>query len=222
MPTRSSKQRSSPPRLLPRGRNRLSPDEVLLRQRERLLQAMRQALAKGGFRATSVSQIATQAHVTRPVFYRVFPGGKDECFLAAYDEAVGELMQIAETTYTKTAPGLAGMEAALRAVLMRLAQAPEMARLCLIEITALGEVGLRHRDAVLHRIAEQLQTLLSQSEGSSSASPQKIRALVGGGYQLLHLTVAEGRTGELPALAPDILYMILAYQLGPRPPRQPV
>lgn len=221
MPTRSSKQRSSPPRLLPRGRNRLSPDEVLLRQRERLLQATRQALAKGGFRATSVSQIATQAHVTRPVFYRVFPGGKDECFLAAYDEAVGELMQIAETTCTKAAPGLAGMEAALRAVLMRLAQAPEMARLCLIEITALGEVGLRHRDAVLHRIAEQLQTLLSQSEESSS-SPQKIRALVGGCYQLLHLTVAEGRTGELPALAPDILYMILAYQLGPRPPRQPV
>jgi AcrR family transcriptional regulator len=176
---------------------------------------MRSAIAREGFQAASVSSIAGQAYVTRPVFYRAFPGGKDECFLAVYDEAIDELLDLAATAHDNAGRGLTGIEAALRAVTMNMARSPATAHLCLIDITALGALGLKHRDAVLTRIANLLAQALGEPQPDPPLAGPKIRALVGGCYQLLYLTVAEERAAELPTLVPDMLYMLLAYRLGP-------
>ncbi len=176
---------------------------------------MTQAAAKQGYTATSVSTVAALAHVARPVFYRAFPGGKDECLLAAYDATVDRLSATVSKAYEAAGGGLGGVEAALRSATMQMARSPEMARLCLIEITALGVLGLKHRDATLAKCADLLDQTLAHSR-SGTVSRTKIRALVGGCYQLLYLTVAEDRAADLPALVPDMLYMILAYKLGPQ------
>jgi len=177
---------------------------------------MRASVAKNGVQNTSVSKVASLAHVTRPAFYRTFPGGKNECFLAVYDQAIDELVEIAGKAYDDGDRGLTGIEAALRAVTIEMARAPATAHLCLIDITALGALGLSHRDAVLTRIADFLAQTLSDPQPDRSVPGRKIRALVGGCYQLLYLTIAEDRAAELPALVPDMLYMILAYRLGPQ------
>jgi AcrR family transcriptional regulator len=212
MPARANKRQ--PPKLLPRGSNHLPAEEVLRRQRERLIEAMVHAVAMHGYASTSVSMLASEAHVARPAFYRAFPAGKDECFIAAYDAVVSRLAASASKAYETAGGGLSGIEAAFRAVTMEMAQRPEVARLCLIEITALGVPGLKHRDAMLDRIASLLADALQITD--KEASHTKIRALVGGGYQLLYLAVAEDRVSDLPTLVPDILYMVLAYRLGPQ------
>jgi hypothetical protein len=144
----------------------------------------------------------------------VFPEGKDECFLAAYDAVVSRLAAGASKAHEAAGGGLSGIEAALRDVTMEMAKRPEVARLSLIEITALGVPGLKHRDAILDGIARVLAESLQINDKETSST--KIRALVGGGYQLLYLTVAEDRISDLPGLVPDILYMLLAYRLTPQ------
>ena len=215
MPTRRQQTRPKP-KPLPRGRNRLAPEDVLARQRERLVDAMRDAIADEGFLAASVSSVASRAHVARPVFYRAFPGGKEECFLAVYDQAIDHLVTITAKAYQHAPSGLPAIEAALRALTIAMAKDPDLARLCLIDIAALGASGLEHRDALLTRAANVLTEALADSHSDHAVPPRKIRALIGGCYQLLYMTVAEERAAELPALVPDMLYMILAYRLGPQ------
>jgi AcrR family transcriptional regulator len=211
------RQQTTPkPKPLPRGRNRLAPEDVLARQRERLLAAMRSAIAHEGFQAASVSSVASQAHVARPVFYRAFPGGKEECFLTVYDQTIEDLVAITATAYEQAPGGLPAIEAALRALTMAMAKDPDLARLCLIDIAALGARGLEHRDALFTRAADVLTSTLADPHSDQAVSPRKVRALVGGCYQLLYMTVAEERTAELPTLVPDMLYMLLAYRLGPQ------
>jgi AcrR family transcriptional regulator len=193
---------------------------VLSRQRQRLIEAMRQSVAKSGYNATSVSDVASLAHVARPVFYKAFPGGKDECFLVLYDGIIDEILAVGAKAYSPSG-GLPGVEAALRATAMHLARDPAAAKICLIEITALGTAGLKHRDAVLTRLGDLLHTVLGADQPNGSISSTKLRALIGGCYQLLYLTVAEERAAELPALVPDMLYMMLAYGLTPSPPTSP-
>lgn len=220
MPTR--RQQTTPkPKPLPRGRNRLEPEDVLARQRERLLVAMRHAIAHEGFQAASVSSVASRAHVARPVFYRAFPGGKEECFLTVYDQAIDDLMTITAKAYHQAPSGLPAIEAALRALAVTMAKDPDLARLCLIDIAALGARGLEHRDALLTRAADVLTSALVDPHSKQAVSPRKVRALIGGCYQLLYMTVAEERATELPALVPDMLYMLLAYRLGPQVASQP-
>jgi AcrR family transcriptional regulator len=215
MPTRRQQTRAKP-KPLPRGRNRLAPEDVLARQRERLIAAMRHAIAHEGFQAASVSSVASQAHVARPVFYRAFPGGKEECFLTVYDQAIDDLVAIAARAYQQAPRGLSAIEAALRALTLAMAKDPDLARLCLIDIAALGARGLEHRDALLTRAADVLTDALADPSSEQRVSPRKVRALIGGCYQLLYMTVAEERAAELPALVPDMLYMLLAYRLGPQ------
>lgn len=216
MPTGNQKKRTAP-KPLPRGRNRLAPDLVLTRQRQRLIDAMRQLVAKHGYNATSVSSVAKLAHVTRPVFYKAFPKGKDECFFVVYDEVVDELLTTGASAYNASG-GLSGIEAALRAATIQMARDPASAQISLVEITALGGPGLARRDAVLSQVGDALQRALRAGEPDADISSTKLRALIGGCYQLLYLTVAEGRAHELPALVPDMLYMMLAYGLAPRSP----
>lgn len=188
----------------------------MARQRERLLVAMRDAIAHEGFQAASVSSVASQAHVARPVFYQAFPGGKEECFLAVYDQAIEDLMTVTAKAYHQAPSGLPAIEAAVRALSVAMAKEPDVARLCLIDIAALGASGLKHRDVLLTRAADVLTDALAASRSDQAVSPRKVRALVGGCYQLLYMTVAEERAAELPALVPDMLYMLLAYRLAPQ------
>jgi AcrR family transcriptional regulator len=209
------------PKPLPRGRNRLPADEVLARQKERLIAAMTHAAAERGYHATTVTEVAALARVTRPVFYRAFPGGKEDCFLAAYEAATDQLLKSAIHAHDRAGGQLTGIESALRAVTTEMAHKPDIARLCLIEITALGPTGLKHRDQTLRRGAEVLQKMIEDSQGHRPLSKTKVQALVGGCHQLLYLAVADGRTAELPKLVPDMLYMILAFRLGPKAATQP-
>jgi AcrR family transcriptional regulator len=181
---------------------------------ERLLGAMVNAVTARGYQATTVSEVSSSAHVARAAFYRAFPGGKEECFLAAYDRSVDKLLALAAEAYDEAnANGSSGVEAALHAITQRLAQHPQQARMCLLEVTTVGASGLRHRDRALAQMAVFLQTILGGPHGHRSISASKAQALVGGCHQLLYLTVAEGRTSELPALVPDMLYMLLAFRV---------
>lgn len=94
---------------LPRGKHGLTREQVEASQYRRLCTAVLDAVGELGFAATTVADIVTRAQVARRTFYSVF-GGKDECFAAAYDLAVGAALEQLRETVT----GLEGVNFAER------------------------------------------------------------------------------------------------------------
>src|SRR6195256_1200113 len=78
---------------LPRGRHRLSRDQVLASQRGRMLAAMAEAVAEKGYVGTAVADVIERAGVSRETFYEHF-SSKEDCFLAAYDTGVEALHEV--------------------------------------------------------------------------------------------------------------------------------
>src|SRR6478609_3616571 len=74
-------------RQLPRGRHRLSREEVSASQRQRMLEAMALAVHEKGYTGTAVADVVAGAGVSRETFYQHF-ADKEACFLAAYEVAV--------------------------------------------------------------------------------------------------------------------------------------
>src|SRR5207248_674090 len=76
---------------LPRGPHKLSREAVVRSQRARLIRAMAEAMAERGYANTSVADVLGRARVSRETFYQQF-SSKQDCFIAAYEEAVGRIL----------------------------------------------------------------------------------------------------------------------------------
>src|SRR5919198_2411215 len=136
---------------LPRGRHRLTREEVLASQRGRMLEAMAHAVLEKGYVRATVADVLSRARVSRETFYEHF-ADKEDCFLAAYElaiEALGET--IAAAIPTRRATPLTRLRRALGAYLDALAQEGAIARVFLVDVYAAGPRALARRREVMDR-----------------------------------------------------------------------
>ncbi|MEV6274715.1 TetR/AcrR family transcriptional regulator [Nocardia sp. NPDC051832] len=138
-------------RQLPRGRHGLPREQVIASQRERILQAMAEAMAENGYVGTSVAVILKRAGVSRETFYEQFRS-KEDCFEAAYERAVGGLLtRISHAAQPPAPPNGAApaepdrMSRILGAYLEGLVAEPAYARLFLVEVYAAGSKAVARR-----------------------------------------------------------------------------
>jgi AcrR family transcriptional regulator len=198
---------------LPRGRHGLSRETVTESQRGRIIQAMVGAVADRGYRETRVVDVVERAGVSRATFYELF-GDVEDCFLAAYDQVSGRLIDTTTAAFNEEAgaPWVDRIRAGMAALLELLAGWPDGARFAIVEVLAAGPNALARRDAVLRRLAELVDTGRSQSSielpGITSI------AIIGGIQELLYSEVIHGATAQLPARLPDIVYWITQPFLG--------
>ncbi len=130
---------------LPRGRHSLSRDDVVGRQRARMLIALADVLSERGYVDTPVAAVLERAGVSRETFYQQF-ASKQDCFIAALEDAVGELASsLAATLGAADTPPLERFDNMLAGYLDTLAARPERARLFLIETYAAGPEAMRRR-----------------------------------------------------------------------------
>jgi AcrR family transcriptional regulator len=80
------------PRRLPRGTHGLDRDVVEASQRTRLLEAIGRAVAEKGYAGATIDDVVRRAGVSKKTFYDHF-ADKEDCFLAAYQAASGELLR---------------------------------------------------------------------------------------------------------------------------------
>ena len=90
-PNLSSGPGSAPRRRRLRALSRSSRQDAQ-QQRARLLGAMVEIVAHGGYARTSIGELARRAGVSRGTFYELF-ADKEECFLSAFDEQQERLKQ---------------------------------------------------------------------------------------------------------------------------------
>ena len=199
---------------LPRGRHNLPREVVARSQRERMIDGVIQVVAAKGYGTATVADVIKQASVSRKTFYEHF-ADKEECFIAAYDEITSQLMGQVTDAYEGSRPWRQSVAVAVRTILELLASRPALARFCVIEILAAGPRALERRDQALSRFTRFLQPGRAEGPPGVAIPDLAAQAVVGAVYSLVYDEILHGRTRELPALAPDLVYVTLVPYVGP-------
>lgn len=187
------------------GPHGLDPALVAQVQRERLLEAMTEVVAELGYQEVTVAKVLARARISKITFYDLFDN-KEQCFLAAYEEALAQAFERIERACDAeaAAPPEQRLEAASDALLDFLAEEPHVARLCVVEILAAGPAGRERRAVTMDRFALMMERLLSEIRPDEALTPIAVRALIGGAEEVIFGAVERGQTTELPQMAPDV------------------
>jgi len=124
-----------PDERLPRGSHGLPLEFVAYSQRERLFAGMARAMARSGYAATTVDQIASESGVSRKALYTHF-SGKEDVLLQAHRAIVDRIAAGAGPAVADQDDWPAALRALLDWGLEFFAREPALANLSLIEVTA--------------------------------------------------------------------------------------
>lgn len=180
-------------------------------QRERILAAMTETAGTKGYRAARVTDVLRRAEVSAPVFYGHFDS-KEECLLAAYDVAIGSILERVEAAVAGAATCAERAEGGLRALVESLAEQPARARVVTIEVKAAGDSGEERCGKALTRFTQLVGELggAGQKDAAGEVAATVARTAAGA----IAREVGEGRSEQLEALLPDLVFTALAPYLG--------
>ncbi len=159
----------------------------------------RRLIAEKGATGTTIEAIVKAAGVSTVTFYEHFRD-KDECFVAAFERAVGELRTEVGEAVPAGAAWSEQVSAGLDALLTALDAEPARARLCFVEAQRGGPQMTARYDAALDAVAPALDDSLGQ-------------AVAGGLAWLLRERLELGGEGSVRDLLPQMTDVVLA----PRP-----
>jgi AcrR family transcriptional regulator len=193
----------------PAGRRKIAR----LDPRRRILDALVETVAQRGYDRTTVERVLHVADVPAPVFGEHFED-KQDCLLQALDELIGQLEFVVLERASGAAPWPERIRLGLQTLLGALACNPDGARVALVECLSAGEAAVARLRAALGAFVPILEQGRAVAASTEHLPPQASEAVVGGIAAILHRRVLEGRTAELPALLPDLVYFALMPYLG--------
>lgn len=198
---------------LPRGRHGLSREFIAEHQRERILAAIATSLDEHGYDGTTVSAIAGRAGVSKSDFYRHF-GSKDECFFAAYEEAVERLRADVLSACACEDEWAEGVCAGLAAALAGLVAEPGHANLLLVEGLRAGPGVYGRFQVAVESFVPYLRDRAPAKTGAGWPPEAADEAVVGGIVSLLGRRVLAGETARLERFFPELAEFALTPYLG--------
>jgi AcrR family transcriptional regulator len=183
-------------------------------QRERILDAAERLIAERGCAGTSIEALVKEAGVSSVTFYEFFEC-KEECFVAAFDRAVGlgaqELARIAGAEELSWPEQIA---TGIRVVLELIGAESERARLCLVEAQTGGAELSVHFEAALDRVAAKLREGRALATAPPDLPATHEEATAGALAWLLRERLETGDIEGLEALYPQLVDIALAPYLG--------
>lgn len=185
-------------------------------ERERLLEAMVRVAAAKGYEATTVADVVEVATVPRRTFDSMF-SSKEECFLEAYDAVIDVLVAHVSAAFESTVsqPWPDRVAAALRALVELLSAEADIARMAMVEVTAVGEdARIRYRTA-LGRFTYFLEEGRRVSPQGDELPADTAGFAIGGATSMIFDEIRAGRGPELRRILPDLVFAVLMPYLGP-------
>ena len=220
-------RRPSPQRALPRGPQALPRSEVAAHQRERLVDAMVQAVNERGVVATTISDLVARAGISRRTFYEHF-ANKEDCLLATYDTVVEtEVERLLGLAAGSGVEWLDQLEAIVRALFDAIAERPDAARLICVEMGASGTVGVQRWADGATRLERFISAGFERAPGPGTIPDPVARAFVGALRKIIHTRVREVRSNkslkaEFARVVPQLMDWITRYYPTPAGiPRRP-
>lgn len=197
----------------PAGKERVPKEVMAEHQRDRVLVAAIDVFAKRGYPGTTVDHIVSAAKIGVGNFYNLF-GGKEECFLRAYDRTVEDARaQIAAAIPAEAEWGLQAREA-LRALLTAIEDDPLRARLALVEVQTAGQRGLERHEQTLEAVRPLLERGREVSPVSDELPKRLEEAVIGGLAWFLQQRVVIGKLGDLEERLGDAMEIVVEPYLG--------
>ena len=169
-----------------------------------------------GLAGLTIPEIARRANVSHQTFYEMYPT-KHDAFLGAQKVGMHQaLLVTAEAYEAHEEDWPRAVAAGLRALIDYLSSEPAHAHLSLVDTFAASPEALEIRDSALHAFAAYLGPGYGLAPKDIEVPAIAAEAIAGGIWQVLHHYIENERIGELPDVAPQIIYMALTPFLGPR------
>jgi AcrR family transcriptional regulator len=198
---------------LPRGRHRLTREQVLASQRGRILAAVAESVAEHGFARVTVADVIARAGVSRETFYEQF-ADKEAAFLAALDAGAEGLLEILGAAISlPAADPLERLDHTLKAYLTTLASEPSFAKAYLIDAYGAGPAATARRIELQARFVDVICEVLGIAPDDASER-FACEALVAAVSSLVTARIGTGRPGELPALREPLVALARRLSLG--------
>jgi AcrR family transcriptional regulator len=185
-------------------------------QRERLREAMVRVAAAKGYEATTVTDVIEFAGVSRATFHELFED-KADCFLEAYDAVIDVLVAHVTSAFeaARDEPWPERITAAVRALVELLSTEADIARMAMVEVTAVGDDARERYRAALARFTPFLEEGRTYSGQGDDLPPDTARFAIGGVTSMLFDEIRAGRGPELKRTLPDLVFAVLMPYLGP-------
>lgn len=196
---------------LPRGRHRLTREQVRASQRGRILEAVCEAVAEKGFAWVTVADVIARAGVSRETFYEQFVD-KEACFLAALDAgADGLIAVLREAAESSSGDAVDRLERVLEAYFEALGRQPTLAKAFLIDAYGAGPRATDRRIALQQRFVDLVaETLALNGRDERFACEAMVAAI----SSMATARVGSGREAELADLR-EPLVALAARLLAP-------
>jgi AcrR family transcriptional regulator len=160
-------------------------------QRRRLLRATDEVLGEMGIEDATVGRISKRAGVSRRTFYEVFED-REECFLAALDQAVERIMAEVAPAYARKGKWSVRIRAALTVLLEHFDAHPGVARMCVVETLRAGPAVLERRRRVLGELSAVVDEGRAEVKHGGEPLPLTAEGLVGGALAVVHTRLLTG------------------------------
>lgn len=175
---------------------------------------VRVAAAKG-YEATTIADVIEAAQLSRQTFDELFPN-KETCFLESYDAVIDVLVAHVSAAYESAAGEWPErIVAALRALVELLAIEADIARMAMVEVTAVGEEARVRYRAALGRFTPFLEEGRGASAQAGELPADTARFAIGGATSMIFDEVRAGRGPELRRILPDLVFAVMMPYLGP-------
>jgi AcrR family transcriptional regulator len=188
-------------------------------QRARMLGAMVQEVSERGVANVAVAHVVGRSGVSRRTFYEIFED-REDCFLAAFDEALERLAAIVVPAYEQANTWRSKVRTALIAFLEALASDPAMGRLLIVESLAAGPVAHQRRQKAILQIIAIVDCGRGANKTGGDPPPLTAEGIIGGVLSVLHTRLAEEHPGDLLDLIGPLMGMIVLPYLGPAAARR--
>lgn len=195
------------------GREPFPREVVVEHQRDRVIAAAIEVFAKRGYRGATVGNLVSAAKVGVNSFYSLFEG-KEDCFLAVYDQIVAEGRERMVAAIPADADWPHRVTAILRALLELIEELPLAARIALVEVHTAGPAARAHHERDLEEVAALLRGGREHSPVAEELPASLEYATVGGLGWLLQQRIAIGEAAGIAKLLPEVLEIVVEPYLG--------
>lgn len=171
--------------------------------------------ATRGYEAATVDEVIGRAGVGAATFDRLF-AGKEDCFLQSYDSGLDLLVARVTTAWndTERRPWPERVTAALRSLLQLFAAEADIARMAIVDVTALGEEARMRYQAAADRFVSFVDAGRALAPEAGDLPPETARFVIGAAAASIFHEIRGGRGPGLERKLPDLVFTITMPYLG--------
>jgi AcrR family transcriptional regulator len=181
-------------------------------QSERILRGFAAAVARQGYAATTIAEIAREAKISQQTFYAHF-AGKEDAMEAALDTSGAQMVAATLPAVRRSDDWRGGVRVAISSMCAFLAAEPAFARLRTTEAYAAGPRAVELRD---HATSEILETTLARDRAAPRLEGLTGAATIGALNAVMYDAAVRGASEAFLGAAALGTYVVLAPLVGAR------